>query len=57
MLTFEQAKYDHYVTSGGGDVCFAYGMSGHCGPECPEFGHRDGCAGLNDNMEDGDTNG
>lgn len=44
-LTLEERMYDHYVTSGGGDVCFAYGMSGHCGPECPEFGNRDGCAG------------
>lgn len=46
MLTFEQILYDNYVSSGGGDVCFAYGMNGHCGPECPEFGMRDGCLDM-----------
>lgn len=42
-LTFKQRAYDEYVSSGSGDVCFAYGMNGKCGPECPEFGLRDGC--------------
>ena len=46
MLTFEQRQYDEYITSGSGDVCFQYGMSGHCGEECPEFGLRDGCREL-----------
>lgn len=43
MLNPKQRAYDHYVTNGGGDVCFTYGMSGNCGPDCPEFGLRDGC--------------
>ena len=43
MLTPKQRQYDNYVSSGSGDICFQYGMSGHCGPGCPEFGQRDGC--------------
>lgn len=53
MLTIKELLYDHYVTSGGSDICFAYGMNGHCGPECPEFGLRYGCAGMDEEFEDG----
>ena len=31
-----------------GDVCFSYGMAGMCGPECPDYGLRDGCEGSED---------
>lgn len=43
MLSIKEMLYDDYVADGSGDVCFAYGMNGKCGPECPEFGFRDGC--------------
>lgn len=43
MLSYKQAMYDNYVLSGSSSVCFTYGMNGHCGPECPDFGMRDGC--------------
>jgi hypothetical protein len=41
--SFEEVRYDEYVVNGSGDICFRYGMWGHCGPECPLYGTRDGC--------------
>lgn len=53
-LTHNQIAYDHYVSSGSGDICFAYGMSGNCGPDCPEFGMRDGCRDEAEKWEEED---
>ena len=35
-----------------GDVCFMYGMDGKCGPECPDYGLRDGCEVLDEEDEE-----
>ena len=54
LLTPKQRAYDRYVSSGSGDVCFTFGMNGKCGPDCPEFGMRDGCRDEATKLEDED---
>ena len=56
-LTVAQILYVAYVTEGGSDVCFRFGMAGRCGPDCPEYGKRDGCAGKIDDQEEAKQDG
>ena len=44
--TVDELLYDFDIYFGSGDICFSYGMSGNCGPKCPEFGLRDGCTDM-----------
>ena len=48
----EREAYDSYVTNGGNDPCFYYGMSGKCGIECPEFCEHDSCIDAIDELTD-----
>lgn len=41
----EQRSYDNYILSGG-DSCFAQGMNGGCGTQCPHFGQEDVCSKI-----------
>lgn len=53
-LTIQQREYDNWASTGGNDICFVYGMAEKCGPECPDFGLRDGCADMADEYEEDD---
>lgn len=34
------------------DACFRYGIAGKCGRECPAYGLRDCCDGLDEEEEE-----